>query len=186
MSDLLGYLFFRRLNVHKYNFIHTSWTRRYSFVLSLFLSSFHSENSEKRNLRWSVGVHECAKKKAAYKCCFSWIAKDKNVHNYTPKCFASSCSADSPRSNFKHCWVSHEAVKKNIARYVGGERSDVICFPLRSSKQRWVRRLGRCSLKVIRVDTELRNEPRLLSVLYFYNNKYFFAPSGVGLWGHIK
>lgn len=63
------------------------------------------------------------------------IAKDKNIHNYTAKSgffFLRRPVADSPRSKFKHF---HFAVfffrikeEHRRATYVGGPRSDVICF----------------------------------------------------------
>lgn len=150
-------------------------------------------NSEKKNRRRSGGVHECAKKKAVY---FSWVAKDKNIHNYTPKYFASSYSADSPRSKFKHF---HFAVfrrkrwKKNIAQYVGGKHSYVIFFfsllqELNSSVERVNAIFEQCFCALIR-NFEIRLDYCLYFIFITTNDKcfhLFFSPSGVQLWGHIK
>lgn len=181
--------------MHKYKFIHTSSTRRYSFILSLLSSSFHSEfrKEEPSTVWWCAWM---CQKKAVY---ILWIAKDKNIHNYTPKSFASSCSADSPRSKFKHF---HFAVfrrkrwkKKNIAQYVGGKRSNVICFlrfallqELNSSVERVNSIFEHCFCALLQ-NFVIRLDFCLYFIFITTNDKCFHlfcSPSGVRLWGHIK
>lgn len=100
MSDLLEFFLFSLMCTNIY-FIHTSWTRRDSFSRSFILHFKLRIPNVKKNpstVWWCAWM--CQKKKE--NVYISWIAKDKNTHNYTPKCFTSSCSADSPRSKFKH------------------------------------------------------------------------------------